>query len=132
MPLEVGGTICANTPGNPNELLCQAPLVAAFEMNADAGEDRVSVAKEVAVPITIRGGPGRDMLTGGSGNDKLVGGAGADRLIGGRGDDILAGGPGTDVLLGGRGDDVLLSGPGRDVRRGGGGDDKIPKFKRRG
>ncbi len=132
VPLEVGGTICANTPGNPNELLCQAPLVAAFEMNADAGDDRVSVAKEVTIPITIRGGAGRDVLTGGSGNDKLIGGAGVDRLLGGRGDDILAGGPGVDVLLGGRGDDILLSGPGNDVRRGGGGKDKLPKYKRAG
>jgi Ca2+-binding RTX toxin-like protein len=127
--LEVGGDICANAPGNPNELLCQAPLVGAFEMNADAGDDRVSVAKEVAIPITIRGGPGRDVLTGGSGDDKLIGGTGNDRLTGGRGDDLLAGGPGTDALYGGRGDDILLNGPGGGVRRGGGGNDKLPKFK---
>lgn len=127
VPLEVGGTICANAPGNQNELLCQAPLIAAFEMNADAGDDRVSVAKEVTIPITIRGGPGRDVLTGGSGNDKLIGGTGNDRILGGRGDDLLAGGPGRDSLFGGRGDDILLSGPGEGPRRGGGGNDKMPK-----
>ena len=127
VPLEVGGTICQNAPGNPNELLCEAPLVAGFEMNADAGDDRVAVAKEVTVPLTVRGGPGRDVLIGGSGNDKLIGSNGRDRLIGGRGDDLLAGGPGRDALLGGRGDDVLLSGPGGpDLRRGGGGNDRLP------
>ena len=120
VPLEVGGTICVNAPENANELLCRAPLVAAFEMNADAGDDRVTVAKEISIPITVRGGPGHDVLIGGSGNDKLVGG---------RGNDILAGGPGNDKLFGGPGNDTLLGGPGRDLRRGGGGKDRIPKFK---
>lgn len=129
VPLEVGGTICVNAPENANELLCRAPLVAAFEMNADAGDDRVTVAKEISIPITVRGGPGHDVLIGGSGNDKLIGGSGNDKLVGGRGNDILAGGPGNDKLFGGPGNDTLLGGPGRDLRRGGGGKDRIPKFK---
>lgn len=127
VPLEVGGSICANAEGNPNELLCQAPMVAGFEMNADAGDDRVTVARNVTIPVTIRGGTGNDILTGGSGNDKLLGGQGRDRLYGGRGHDVLFGGPGRDALFGGPGDDLLVSGPGNDLRRGGGGNDKLPK-----
>ena len=36
--------------GNPNELICQAPLVAGFEVNAGGGDDQVRVAPEVADP----------------------------------------------------------------------------------
>ena len=43
-PLEVGGTVCEHPAGNPNELICQAPQVAAFEFNADGGDDRARVA----------------------------------------------------------------------------------------
>ena len=52
--------------------------MAAFEFNADGGDDVARVAREVAIPVTMRGGPGRDTLVGGSGADKLIGGDGPD------------------------------------------------------
>lgn len=125
VPLEVGGSVCTNPEGNPNELVCPAPPIAGFEVNADGGDDRVSVSKSIAIPVTMRGGSGRDVLLGGSGPDKLIGGLGDDRLIGGRGDDLLAGGPGNDVHIGGLGDDVIFSGSGNDVIRPGGGDNVV-------
>jgi Ca2+-binding RTX toxin-like protein len=115
VPLEVGGDVCHNTPGNQNQLVCQAPLVAGFVVIAGPGNDRVTVAGSVEVPATLNGGPGRDALRGGSGDDKLVGGAGSDVLFGGRGNDAIFGGAGRDVLNGGPGKDVLRGGPGRDV-----------------
>lgn len=127
VPLEVGGSVCTNPDGNPNELICPAPPIAGFEVNADGGDDKVSVAKDVTVPVTMRGGSGRDQLRGGRGADKLIGGAGDDRLVGWWGDDLLAGGPGDDVHLGGPGDDVIFSGPGDDVVRPGGGDNVVRK-----
>ncbi len=45
VPLEVGGTVCENSPGNPNELICKAPLVAGFEVNAGSGDDTVAVSQ---------------------------------------------------------------------------------------
>ncbi len=119
VPLEVGGEVCTNPEGVPNELICAAPPIAGFEMNADGGDDSVTVSRGVTIPITVRGGTGRDTLTGGSGDDKLIGGPGPDRLIGGPGDDVLIGGPGSDVLIGGSGNDTLLSGPGFDFDHGG-------------
>ena len=50
VPLEVGGTVCQNAPENPNELICQAPLVAGFEVNAGPRDDTVAVARAVAGP----------------------------------------------------------------------------------
>jgi RTX calcium-binding nonapeptide repeat (4 copies) len=114
--LEVGGTVCSHPEGKPNELVCAAPSIAGFEVNAGGGDDRVTVAKKVTVPVTMRGGGGGDLLAGGSG---------ADKLIGGNGDDRLKGGPGDDMLIGGNGDDVLIGGPGRDVLRGGPGEDRL-------
>jgi Ca2+-binding RTX toxin-like protein len=128
--LEVGGDVCTNPEGNPNELICPAPPIAGFEVNAGGGDDRVSVAKEVSIPVTMRGGSGHDTLIGGSGQDKLIGGSGGDRLLGGRGPDLLAGGVGNDVLLGGRGNDVLFTGTGNDLARGGPGKDLVAKFKK--
>lgn len=118
-PLEVGGTICENTPGVPTELLCDAPLVAGFEVNAGNGNDRVVVASAIRVPVTIRGGPGDDDLAGGLGYDKLIGGAGDDTLAGRGANDLIFGGAGGDILFGGSGHDTLSGGPGNDVLNGG-------------
>ncbi len=130
VPLEVGGDVCANPPGNPNELICAAPAIAGFEVNAGGGEDSVTVADAIAIPVTMRGGAGNDTLIGGSGPDKLLGGAGEDRLVGGRGDDVLYGGSGDDVLIGGPGNDVLHGGPGEDVLRAGSGENDVRQYQR--
>jgi len=123
VPLEVGGTICANPAGNPNELICDAASIGGFEVNAGGGDDRVAVAKSVSIPVTMRGGTGDDVLIGGAGPDKLQGGSGDDRLVGWRGADALYGGPGSDVLIGGPGGDLLRGGPGEDQLRAGSGRD---------
>lgn len=113
--LEVGGSVCSHPEDNPNELLCDAPAIAGFEVNAGGGDDEVSVAKDVTAPVTMRGGAGDDLLVGGGGPDKLVGGNGGDRLFGWRGDDQLYGGPGLDTLIGGPGADLLRGGLGKDT-----------------
>jgi RTX calcium-binding nonapeptide repeat (4 copies) len=125
VPLEVGGELCTNPEGNPNELICPAPPIAGFEVNADGGDDKISVSKNVTIPVTMRGGSGRDTLLGGKGPDKLIGGTGDDRLVGWWGADLLAGGSGDDVLLAGPGDDIALSGPGDDIVRDGRGKDVV-------
>ena len=125
VPLEVGGEVCTNPEGNPNQLVCAAPPIAGFEVNADGGDDKVTVSRGVTIPITVRGGTGRDTPDRGSGDDKLIGGPGADRLIGGPGADELIGGPDTDVLVGGPGNDTLLTGSGFDFARGGSGKNVI-------
>jgi Ca2+-binding RTX toxin-like protein len=112
--LEVGGSVCTHPEDNPNELVCVAPSIAGFEVNSGGGNDKVSVAKNITVPVTMRGGGGDDALLGGSGPDKLIGGQGNDRLIGWRGDDVLYGGPGDDVLRGGLGEDRLIESSGAD------------------
>lgn len=121
VPLEVGGSVCTNPPGNENEVVCQASQISGFTINSDGGDDQVRVARAVTIPLTLHGGGGNDLLIGGSGNDRLNGGEGNDRLIGGAGDDVISGSVGEDVLIGGAGDDVLRGGPGKDVLKGGSG-----------
>ena len=123
--LEVGGTVCWHPAEMPNELVCDAPSIAGFEVNAGADDDRVTVARKVEVPVTLRGGSGDDVLSGGAGDDKLIGGYGSDKLDGGRGNDVLIGGEGNDRLLSGPGDDTLRGGYGKDVLVEGRGKDDV-------
>jgi len=125
--LEVGGEICVHPEDDQYRLVCRAPAIAGFEVNAGGGDDLVVMAKSVPVPVTLRGGPGDDRLVGGWDDDKIVGGAGNDVLVGRGGDDRLYGGPGRDKLLGTSGDDLLRGGPGRDKEIGGAGKDRIVK-----
>ncbi|HET8863050.1 MAG TPA: hypothetical protein VFM94_07355 [Solirubrobacterales bacterium] len=126
--LEVGGEVCRHPEEKSNELVCDAPMIAGFEVNSGDGDDRVTVAKDVSVPVTMRGGSGNDFLLGGAARDKLIGGPGDDRLAGWRGADLLYGGPGEDVLVGGPGDDVLRGGPGMDSLAAGPGEDSVRQF----
>jgi len=71
----------------------------------------------------LRGGLGRDSITGGKGDDDLAGDDGNDTLDGGRGDDRLVGGAGDDSLDGGDGNDRLADGDGLDRLLGGKGND---------
>jgi RTX calcium-binding nonapeptide repeat (4 copies) len=130
-PLEVGGTICEHSVGNADELVCQAPLVAGFEVNAGSGDDSVIVSNAVTIPVTMRGGAGGDTLVGGGGPDKLLGGEGNDRLVGRGGNDLIFGGPGNDTIYGGSGEDTLRGGPGSDVLSGGSGVNDIRQDFRR-
>jgi Ca2+-binding RTX toxin-like protein len=130
--LEVGGAICENAPGNANELICRAPLVAGFEVNAGFGDDTVMVSRAVDIPVTMRGAAGRDTLVGGSGPDKLIGGKGNDHLAGQAGGDLIFGGPGNDVIAGNSGNDVLRGGPGHDSIAGGPGKNSIRQSLRAG
>jgi Ca2+-binding RTX toxin-like protein len=125
VPLEVGGNVCENAPESSTVLLCKAPMVAGFEVNAGSGSDSVTVARQVTIPVTLRGGAGNDTLIGGSGPDKLIGGPGDDRLVGRAGDDLILGCTGNDTIVGGPGNDTLRGGPGRDAISGGAGENDI-------
>jgi hypothetical protein len=120
-PLEVGGNVCPHPPGNQYEIVCEAPAIAGFEVNAGPGNDVVVVSREVPAPVTLRGGPGNDRLVGGAAADKLIGGGGDDVLVGRAGDDWLYGGSGNDRLYGGSGNDLLRGGTGVNNLNGGSG-----------
>ena len=124
-PLEVGGSVCSHPQGNPNEIVCEASTIAGFEVNSGGGDDSVVLAREVPVPVTLRGGPGNDRLVGGAGDDKLIGGPGDDVLVGRAGADWIYGGLGDDRLVGCSGDDLLRGGPGQNVYLGGSGNNDI-------
>jgi Ca2+-binding RTX toxin-like protein len=125
VPLEVGGNLCEHPEENPAELLCTAPEIAGFEVNSGGGSDIVFFTSDIPIPVTIRGGAGRDSLFGGGAADKIVGGPDEDRLIGRRGNDLILGGPGSDRLIGGPGDDQLRGGPDEDRLNGGPGRNQL-------
>lgn len=123
--LEVGGDICTHPEEIPTELSCKATAIAGFEVNAGAGVDTVFFTSDIPVPVTVRGGAGRDNLLGGGAADKILGGPDDDTLIGRRGDDWILGGPGEDTLVGGPGNDQLRGGPDKDRLAGGPGQNEL-------
>ena len=130
-PLAVDETICKHPPDNPNELICEAPPIAGFIVEGGGHDDVVVVSRAIAIPTTLLGAAGKDVLLGGSGSDKIVGGPGDDLLRGRGGNDAIFGGPGSDVLKGGRGNDALHGGPGRDLLIGGPGTNTVQQKRSR-
>ncbi|HZN65231.1 MAG TPA: calcium-binding protein [Tepidisphaeraceae bacterium] len=98
-------------------------VTAGVRADGGNGNDTISVDAAISIAATLRGGNGRDTLTGGSGDDRLEGGNGKDGLNGASGDDDLLGGNGSDALDGGGGADKLAGGRGKDRVTGGDGDD---------
>ena len=77
-----------------------------------------------AVPVTVLGGSGDDIIYGGNQGDYLLGGAGIDHIYGRLGNDTLVGGRDSDYLDAGDGDDTIyfdnldsgvIGGTGRDT-----------------
>ena len=99
--------------------------IAGFMVNAGGGDDTASLARGIAVPVTLRGGPGNDRLVSGAGDDRLQGGIGDDTLVGRAGNDSLLGGPGNDRLIGCSGNDLLRGEAGEDFLAGGSGSNDI-------
>lgn len=73
----------------------------------DAGIDRIEVRLgllgsdvriRAALPASVQGGPGDDLIVGGPADDAIDGGPGQDILAGGPGADVLSGGPGEDLV----------------------------------
>jgi Ca2+-binding RTX toxin-like protein len=92
-----------------------------------AGNDKLSTAADVTLPIIIDAGPGLDNLTTGAGADLVQGGDDVDTLNGGGGGDRILGNPGDDVMNGNDGDDTLVwnNGDGTDDMNGEAGLDRI-------
>jgi Ca2+-binding RTX toxin-like protein len=77
---------------------------------AGTGNDMVTLANSITIPVWEYGGDGNDVLQGAKGNDVLLGEAGNDLLNGHQGNDLLIGGTGADRIIGGPGDDLLIAG----------------------
>jgi RTX calcium-binding nonapeptide repeat (4 copies)/Bacterial Ig-like domain len=82
VPVDVS-TGCIAT--GPNAATCSG--AGSIRVNANDGNDKVTIDPSVAVPTTLFGRAGNDVLIGGSGNDTLNGGTGDDTLVGNGGTD---------------------------------------------
>ena len=75
--------------------------------------------------VTLRGGEGRNFVTGDDSSQNIYLGADDDELHGGGGNDIIGSAGGNDTLDGGDGDDIVVGGIGNDHLIGGAGDDVL-------
>ncbi|QSR27184.1 hypothetical protein CFH99_16310 [Nocardioides aromaticivorans] len=96
---------------------------AALVLASGAGSVPVPTVPVAALPCTISGTSGNDVLVGTPRADVICGLGGNDRISGRGGNDVLRGGPGNDVLDGGDGADRLYGGTGADRMSGGAGND---------
>jgi Ca2+-binding RTX toxin-like protein len=99
--------------------------VSQVTVNADAGNDVVSIDSKITKPASLIGGDDNDNLRGGTGSDTINGGNGDDLLQGGKGNDVITGADGVDSIEGNEGNDVLTGGAGQDAMVGGAGNDSI-------
>jgi Ca2+-binding RTX toxin-like protein len=93
----------------------------AQSIDGGAGADTLRHDAFSPKPITLSGGEGDDIVTGGAGPDVLNGGGGVDEITGRDSTDQLNGGPGDDKLLG----DSVNVDPAADVIDGGDGFDTV-------
>src|SRR5262249_27472189 len=80
-----------------------AGLVKSIIVNANDGDDKVTVDQKVTAPVKLYGGRGADDLRGGGGGNRLDGGPGQDTLRGREGVRdvfVLTAGQGTDTVKG--------------------------------
>jgi Ca2+-binding RTX toxin-like protein len=125
----VGGTITETSPPPVDaydaafylhDLAHQSSSDPAVRLPAD-----IQVA-ETVLDLTLHGGGGVNVITGGDQDDIQVGGDGVDWIYGGLGNDqLLDGAAGTDGVFGGEGNDILVLGAGHDAGWGGAGNDII-------
>jgi Ca2+-binding RTX toxin-like protein len=92
-----------------------------------SGNDKLTTAPGITLPMSIDAGAGDDTITTGDGNDVILGGDGNDVLNGAGGGDRIVGERGNDTMNGGAGDDteVWNNGDGTDVMNGDDGTDRI-------
>ena len=101
------------TIGGSTITMFSSPLTLPLDgivVNAQAGNDDVTVAGSIGLTAWLYGDAGNDRLKGGAGNDVLLGGVGDDLLTGGQGRDFLFGGRGADRIIGNVDDDLLIGG----------------------
>ena len=97
----------------PHRVRC--PSIGVTRISFATGDRTDLIIVNSAVPATLNGGCGNDVIEGGSAADRLIGDPsgcsqpGNDSLDGRDGNDVVFGGPGADTLRGGSGDDTLLA-----------------------
>ena len=92
------------------QVLCARRRISNVSIDLGEREDRASI--QLAMPVTLLGGPGSDVLRTGPGEDRVQADTGNDEVATGAGEDFVDGGLGFDVLDAGDGDDQLQSADG--------------------
>jgi hypothetical protein len=92
------------------QVRCARGGISSVRIDLGEREDRATI--DLAMPLTLLGGPGADVLRTGYGKHEVRGDAGNDDVTTGSGDDVVDGGLGYDVLRSGDGDDEVRAADG--------------------
>jgi hypothetical protein len=75
---DAGG--CTIDAGPPSRAVCPAGGVTSISIDLGDGNDSGTIANDLALPVSLSGGDGDDVLEGGAGNDVLRGNMGDDSI----------------------------------------------------
>ncbi|MFC6566137.1 calcium-binding protein [Actinoplanes utahensis] len=118
------GRGCKAVSGDRTKVRCTT-TAKPTEYSISLGDRNDAVHNRTSSHLTVAGGAGNDILSGGSNRDRLFGEAGDDRIYGNGATDAVDGGDGHDRIFGGAGDDWLDGDDGHDIVHGGAGNDTI-------
>ena len=110
--------------------------VQSITINANDGNDSVTVEPGLGIGLTVNGGDGNDTIIAGGGNETLNGGAGNDQIFAGGGNNTVADGTGNDLVdltensvpvsyATGGGNDTVLGTAFDDISTGSTGNDRL-------
>ncbi len=97
-----------------NRAVCQRRSLIALVLG-DKNDKASQKFSAQAIPMSIDGGLGDDVIKGSLVPDSIDGGTGNDTIDGDEGDDLLKGGTGDDHITGGRGKDRIFGSSGKDT-----------------
>ncbi|HYO10779.1 MAG TPA: calcium-binding protein [Tepidisphaeraceae bacterium] len=135
-----GGQVTVSINGGSSSF--SAAAFTSILVNANAGNDNVTIHSAITKPATLKGGAGNDSLTGGGGNDLIDGGTGGDTIKGGGGSDTADYSGRTNAVTVGVGSladdgeanekdnvavdvETILGGSGNDNLKGGGANNRL-------
>ena len=96
--VDVGNDVPATGPTDAFVSHYAVGDVQSIMVNANDGNDSVTVQPGLGISVTVNGGSGNDTIIGGDGSETLNGDSGNDQIFAGSGNNTVADGPGNDLV----------------------------------
>jgi len=134
--VDVGNDVPATGPTDAFVSHYAVGDVQSITVNANDGNDSVTVEPGLGIAVTVNGGSGDDTIVGGDGSETLNGDSGNDQIFAGGGNNVVTDGIGNDLVdltanssavsyTTGGGNDTVLGTPFDDTLTGSSGNDRL-------
>jgi hypothetical protein len=120
-----GVRVTATLAGRKLGTVAYAQAFAAIDVTGFGGNDTVSVAPLITIPVLVSEGDGKDVISLGAGDNTVTVGSGKATIAAGNGNNTVVAAGGTNRVKLGRGDNVVALGAGTNSVSVGDGDNLI-------